>query len=250
MLYLLNKMSGIVGGDNLTSTYKSFNEQINNIKQIVNSSGLFISKYEMLINQINCLNEMIEQYNDATTPSLKRDLYDDFIEKTNWKELNERLAKDINNNRLAEIEPFQTFKFKYPKLSTISADTVNNMNMSIADIDFNTKDNKLTNKQKKHINIFNEYRNDFINDLDQFSASIKSYENNAVQARNANETILLNNVEILYNIHLNYAKGLKNGKNINKEYIYKDDKNNNIIISLEKSQSKFIKQSIKKMLKI
>lgn len=243
-------MSGIVGGDNLTSTYKNFEEQINGIKQIINSSGLFISHYDMLINQINCLNDMIEQYNDATTPSLKRDLYDDFIEKTDWKKLNERLSKDINNKELTDIEPFQTFKFKYPKLEPISSDTVNNMSMTITDIDFNTQVSKLTQKQKKHINQFNEYRNDFINELNDFTKSIKEYENNAVQARNANETILLNNVEILYNIHLNYAKSLKQGRKLNKEYIYKDDKNNNIIITFDKSQSKFIKSAIKQMLDI
>lgn len=250
-------MSGIVGENGESSTYLTISKYIDGIKKIINSSGLFINNYDGLCAQFDCINMMIDQYNDATTPSLKKDLYDDFIEKTDWKKLSERLTSDIKNKKQGEINKLKPFKFKYPKLETLSMDTINNMNMCLSDVVDLLKNGEkievqnLTQKQKKHILQYSEYKNDFEAELDIFKKSIQDYEKRAVQSRTANETILKENIETLYNVHLKYAYYILNKKQPEfTEIAYKDDKGNIKTIPLDKSQNKFIKNAIKIMLDI
>ena len=91
-------MSGFVNDDGNSNTYETLNNYVNGIKEIINSSGLFKTKYEDVSKQIDVMNEMVEQFNTAIIPSLKHDIIDIMNESTDWEGLKTNLAKDIKNN--------------------------------------------------------------------------------------------------------------------------------------------------------
>lgn len=236
-----------------SSTYNTYSDIINNVKYITSSSGLFIKNYDMLYQQMNNLNNMIEQYNDVSTPSIKRDIYDDFNDGTNWDILKEKLLKDIKEKPKNKIEELKPFRFKYNKLEPVSLEVLNNMNILTSDMNLNQykEGEKITPKMKKNIRLYYDYKNDLHTDLNQFLDSVKAFENRVIDTRNANMTTLHDNIDILYNIHLHYAYDILHKKKPSvTEVIYNDGKGNNKIIPIEKSQSKFIKNAIKIMLDI
>lgn len=268
-------MSGYVNSDGASNTYETLNSYVNGIKEIINSSGLFKTKYDDVAKQVDLMNDMIEQFNTAIIPSLKHDLLDIMNETTNWDELKTNLSKDIKIKQKTSLSELSSklipFKFNVSKVDKLSDDILTNMNMVFTEIEINNDNIEMSAKQhKKEIMQFNAYRNEFKQDLDEFLSNISNCENIAVNCRNNNVDIMKKNIDILYKIHVNYAHSLIHNKknkaniknnnkdvnnttdnNVNTDTInYKDAKGKIIEIPLCKSQHEFITKAIKKMLAI
>lgn len=249
-------MSGYVNDNGNSNTYETLNTYANGIKEIINSSGLFKTKFDDVSKQVDLMNEMTEQFNTAIIPSLKHDIIDIVNETINWEELKTNLSKDIKTKPKGTITELTAklipFKFNITKADKLSDDVLTNMNMVFTEIDINDDNIEMSaKKHKKEIMKFNEYRNEFKQDLDEFLSNISNCENIAVKCRNNNVDIMKKNIDILYKIHIQYAYNLihKNKNNIT-SINYVNNKGDTIEIPLYKSQHEFITKAINKMLAV
>lgn len=245
-------MSGYVNSDGSSNTYTTIKNYLTEVEEIINSSGLFKNNSKQVINQVNSINNIVDQFNSAIVSSLKRDLIDILNNSVNWSELQQRLTNDIQTKPSPINYKFETFNFKTDKLNNINDEIITNMSLLISDIEID-KDNVKTSmrKHKKAIRQYNDYKNEFISESNNFINEVKMCENKAIECRNKNLNIMYNNIETLYKIHAIYAYNLLHKrKNLADTIIYKNNKNNNIVIHLDRSQSKFIKNAIIKMLEI
>lgn len=245
-------MSGYVNEDGTSNTYTTIKNYVSDIKQIINSSGLFKNNYNRVITQIDSINNTVEQFNSAIVSSLKRDLIDLMNNTTDWDDLHKKLETDIKRNPKTFDYKFQQFNFNVDKVELITDDIITNMNMLMEEINIDTSNVELSaKKNKKYIHAYNDYKNSFEQDIDNLLQGVLTCEDNAIRCRNKNLEILNNNIKILYKIHARYAYNvLHKVKNNISTIVYTNSDGKKINIQLCKSQNKFIVNAIKSMLEI
>lgn len=247
-------MASIVDNCGYSQTYKTMNEYINNLKDVVNSPGYLLDNYKSVCKQIDVINNMVDNIKQVAITSIKHDLIDIMEKSTDWDKYKQDLteflkdAKHKNKSPIFNKPRFYSFKFKYnDNLELLNNDSIQNIFLTLSDIDEN--DNKINKK----INIYEDNKDVFINELDNFINNIPEWENNVVQCRTNNIPLLMSNINSLYEIHKKYAyekiKKLPSSfeQDINGQMIdcikIKDK-----IIPLDKSQTRFIKNGIKILL--
>lgn len=245
-------MSGYVNEDGTSNTYSTLKRYITEIRQIINSSGLFKEHFEDVITQVDSINNMTEQFNSAIVSSLKRDIIDIMNKTTDWDDFHKKLSVDIKNKVKPFNYKFETFKFNIDTADQLDNEVITNMNLIMDDINIDSNNIELSaKKNKKKINMYNEYKNAFEQDMDDFLQNILDCENKAVKCRNENVEKMKKNIDILYKIHAKYAYNLLHKiKNNITSIEYTNDKGKIINIPLCKSQTKFITDAIKMMLEI
>lgn len=245
-------MSGYVNNDGSSNTYITLKEHSDVVREIINSSGLFKNRYEQVINQVNSMNNIAEQFNSAILSSIKQDMIDIMNQSTNWEKLKQNLQIDIKNKPKRISYNFKPFDFKIELLDSVSDDLLTNMNMLMSDIHVDENNmNVISKDNKKNIRRYDEYKNLFSHELDLFLNNVKYCEDKAISCRNHNVNIMKHNIDELYKVHSVYANNIlhKNKNNFN-SITYTNSQGNDIIIPMDKSQNKFITNAIKMMLEI
>ena len=245
-------MSGYINENGESNTLSTISEYSNVIKEIVNSSGLFRTRYDQVITQLEAINNMTEQFNSAISPSLKHDLIDIMNTTTDWEHLQKKLSVDIKSKQKNTPMNLKHFDFQTDSVDTLADDLLVNMNKVMSENNIEGERNKAINKKnKKYINQFNEYKNLFIQDLDKFVDNIRACEIKAVNCMNQNVDIIKHNINELYKIHAKYAYNeLHKNKNNFKEIEYVSRSGNKINIPMCKSQKQFITEAITSMLSV
>ena len=249
-------MSGIIDKNGYSQTYKTMCEYVNDLKDVANSPGYLTNNFKSVSKQIDIINNMVNNMKDVALTSIKQDLIDIMNKSVDWNKYKDDLItfiKDVKHNKLTpkfSRQKFYSFKFKYNDTwCPLNDDELNNMFMIVSDMNENDK-----NIDKK-INMYEDVKDTFVNELDEFINNLSSWEDNVVECRTNNIPLLIQNINSLYEIHKKYVyeKLKKLPSSFEREVdgklvdciMFK-----NVVIPLDKSQPKFIKNAIKIMLNI
>ena len=248
-------MTGIINKDGFSQNYNTMKEYVNTLKDISNSPGYLVKNFSNICEQINSVNNMMNNLKSVGLCSIKEDLLEVLNNSTDWKFYKNQLLQFLKQARKEKTiikfpkQNLEEFNFEYDNsiIPELSSDEINNMFLISSEIQENDK-----NIGKK-IRAYNDNKNFFEKDLDEFLESIPEWENSLVNLRQRNIPILTKNIEILYEIHKKYVYEIvkKIPSSFEKEIDGKTldcIKYKNKIIPLDNSQSKFIKNAIKIML--
>ena len=262
-------MSSLVDKQGYSQTYITLREYANNLKNIVNSPGYLTSNYKMVCKQIDTINDMVENVKQVALTSIKRDLIDIMNKSIDWAQYKQNLTdflKSVKHSKKAPMfnhPKFYSFKFQYKDtLAPLSNELIQNMFLTASDI--NDEANglrheptgecfRLKEKTNKLIATYEDNKDTFIDELNEFVDSIPIWEANIVECRTNNIPVLMFNVNSLYEVHKKYAyeqfKGLPSSFEQDIDgHIIDCIKVKDKVIPLDKSQPRFIKNGIKILL--
>ena len=273
-------MSSLVDKQGHSQTYITLQEYANNLKNIVNSPGYLTSNYKMVCKQIDTINDMVENVKQVALTSIKRDLIDIMNKSIDWAQYKQNLTdflKSVKHSKKAPMlnrPKFYSFKFQYnDTLEPLSNELIQNMFLTASDINEEANGlqysqgycsnrpldeaTKATTKEKtnKLIATYEDNKDTFIDELNEFVNSVSTWEANIVECRTNNIPVLMSNVNSLYEVHKKYAyeqfKGLPSSFEQDIDgHIIDCIKVKGKVIPLDKSQPRFIKNGIKILLDI
>ena len=249
-------MSSLVDKQGYSQTYITLREYANNLKNIVNSPGYLTTNYKMVCKQIDTINDMVENVKQVALTSIKRDLIDIMNKSIDWAQYKQNLTdflKSVKHSKKAPIlnrPKFYSFKFQYnDTLEPLSNELIQNMFLTASDIN----EEATKEKTNKLIATYEDNKDTFIDELNEFINSVPTWEANVVECRTNNIPVLMSNVNSLYEVHKKYAyeqfKGLPSSFEQDIDgHLIDCIKVKDKVIPLDKSQPRFIKNGIKILL--
>lgn len=204
------------------------------IAEIVSHAGKFKENYDKLIkNIVSSMNTTLKNYVKNSRKAILCDIYEHTLSKINWDEMRTRFNKDIKGNKLL-VNRLYTIGDDLKNYSLEEYNTEILMNMMI-----NLDEDTSTIKK------FIKLQDEALNALDELNEELSNFEANLCSYRTKAINVMLENVDNLYRLHVNYAK-----KVLNNEYV--DDSINvqGVTIKMYKSQQEFIKNAMKSLLRL
>jgi hypothetical protein len=233
-------------------------DQCTRIKDCIVNPTLLHQNYNHLINGIiSSLNTMIETYNIKSKKAIESEIYTRAIKSINFDDLKSRLITDLKTPHPLKIDASDTKKsfMKIPKLQPYESSYIESLYIDLDDLDSDNSGSEVpisATKLKKSQKAQKKFRNVqklALSELNNVIESLTSYENSLCKFREKMisklNTIVHN---VLYPIHANYAKQLKN-KILNAD-TSEFHQVGNIKLKLYKSQMEFIKESVKSLLQL
>lgn len=215
-------------------------EQCDRIEEILREPTKFKAFYNELLNGIiESLNNQIKAYVKNSKQAIKVDIYDMTVEKIDWKTLRTNLesaVKALNKNKQSAIESYSTFTAKYVRLGSVKQ-------YNIPSYDVDPVVNMYSNFAEDTVKVYSKCMKVAINNLNDLKNDVSEFESELCGYRDSSISVMLQNVEVLYNIHLAYIKGIVLNKNPSTEVTIA-----NIKLELIRSQEQFIKTSLRKLL--
>jgi hypothetical protein len=204
-------------------------DQCLRIKEFILNPTILVKNYNSLRNGIiSSLNTMLESYDITSKQAIKNEIEKNVINNIDFNLLKERLVKDLKNNEPLKIKSLskrqKLSKFKLPFYDTSYIESL-----------FIDADSDEIKSQRK----FRQTQKLAIQELNNVIESLSDYENNMCEYRDSTIRQINDDIDVLYSLHANYAKQLKNKMN-------PDDTISvgNVVFKLKKSQSEFIKSSL------
>lgn len=208
--------------------------QSSRVAEILSHAGKFRAYYNELTNNVvESMNSMVKNYVKNSKKAILIDIYDGIASSIDFKNLRTKF-----NSAMASKENLTIPKY-------------NNVNFDLDGYDIDPYDtdvlvNMFSNLDVKTVKKFAAFQDEaianlstLVDDLTEFESGLCSFRTNAIQK-------MKNNVDVLYAIHVNYAKAIMNkNKNI-PEFVTVNGKN----IKLVKSQRDFILNGLKTLIGI
>lgn len=205
-------------------------EQVSRISEIVYHAGKFVKFYSDAINIIESLNTMIESYVVNSKKAILFDLYDQVIKETDFKELQKQLKVDINEKCKPINFQYVDVDCNYYDIDSLNIDEVVNM--------YNYANEATVKEFKKYQKIINSDLENLLSSFDKFEQDLCEFRINKFEG-------VKRYVDTLYRIHVKYVQGLKHNKKVPDHVMLAE-----VEIEMDKSQSKFIKNGLKRLLNI
>lgn len=198
--------------------------EVSKIKNICKSPKLVVDKYNELLNIHNQINNDIDDYVDKSALTIKKEITDNLREfsntfKTSYKEDLKRLSelnKTVLNSKTS-------FKIKYvDNMVNKSIESIKPTMMYDVDIyddlldvsDPNMTDKTINSKDNvAKVKKFNAMSEEITDGLDDIVDDVKEFEKNVMSLKGNVEQEGMNQLKIMYVIHLNYLNDKLNKTN-------------------------------------
>lgn len=208
--------------------------QLTRMSEIINHAGKFKKFFNELNNITDSLNTSLESYVINAKKAILFDIYDGIIESINFEKYKQKFVNDIKKHEKIIIPKYKHVDFNLDEylIDLYDTDIYNSM-LDVLDESTIKKFAKLQHEANHSIN-------DLFDSLNNFEENLCSFRTQKIEE-------MLNNIETLYLIHLNYAKhSIKNkSKQINLPQEITID---NILIPISNSQKQFITTALKKII--
>ena len=227
-------MSNFEENENYSQMKNNIIGQSSRIAEILTHGGKFKTYYEELMNNVvESMNAQIRSYVENSKKAILYDIYDGVVGNIDFSELKDKFKADMKKKGNVSVP-------KYEKV---------NMDLDGYDIGEYETDvlvNMYSNMDEKTVKKFAKYQDEALSNLSNVIDDVTDFESNLCSFRNKAIEKMKNNVDLLYAIHVNYAKAVMNkNKNI-PECVSIGGKQ----VKLSKSQKEFITNGLKVLIGI
>lgn len=220
--------------ENYSQMKNNIISQSSRIAEILSHAGKFKAYYDELTNNVvDSMNTMIKSYMKKGKNAILIDIYDGVAGSIDFENLKLKFKSDMSSKNNLVVPKYEEVNFNLDSYNIDQYDTDILVNM-FQNLDVGTV-KKFARFQDEAIANLSAV----VDDLTNFENGLCAFRTNAIQK-------MKNNVDVLYAIHVNYAKAvLKKSKNI-PECVTVGSKN----IKLMKSQREFILNGLKTLIGI
>lgn len=212
-------------------------DQCERIEDVLKEPTKFKAFYNELLNGIiESMNNQVKAYVKNSKQSINVDIYDAVLEKIDWKDLRAKLeiaVKNIGKNKQVAAESYNTFTSKYVQLGSIKGYTI-----QLYDID--PVMNMYSNFSEDSVKMYSKYMKIALNNLNDLKDEISEFEDKLCRYRDVGVGIMLQNIDVLYNVHLAYIKEIVLNRTPATEVVINGKR-----LQLVRSQEQFIKTSLR-----
>lgn len=206
--------------------------QSTRICEIISDASKFSTFYNDLTNNIvGSMNDMIRMYVKAGKRAILVDVYDALIDSTDWDSLKTRFKTDV----------VSAGPLALPKWNSISTD-LKRFKIDVYDTDILV--DMYSNMDESTVKHFAKSQEDANNKLYELIDDVGAFESALCNYRTKTIEIMKQNIEVLYALHVNYAKAV-----VAKEQKIPDQITiNGKVIKFQTGQKPFITEALKKII--
>lgn len=206
--------------------------QSTRICEIVSDASKFGSFYDELTNNIvSSMNEMIRTYVKTGRTAILVDVYDELVSQTDWNSLKDRFKVAMTDPKPLPI----------PKYTSISTDL---KKYKIDAYDTDVLVDMYTNMDEDTVKLFAKSQEEATNNLYELVDDVTAFENSLCAYRTKTVATMKSNIEVLFALHVNYAKAITSGS----AKIPDTTTINGKVIKFQKGQKPFICDALKTIL--
>lgn len=206
--------------------------QSTRICEILSDATKFGSYYNELTNNIVAsMNDMIAMYVKAGRKAVLVDIYEALVEQTDWNNLKDRFKNDVGGNTPLQI----------PKYTAISTDL---KRYKIDKYDSDVLVDMYSYMDEDTVKQFAKSQDEATQNLYTLVDDVTTFENNLCAYRTKTIETMKANMEVLYKLHVNYAKAIVAGNAKIPDTVTINGK----AIKFQKAQKAFILDALKTIL--
>lgn len=227
-------MTSFEENENYSQMKNNIITQSSRVAEILSHAGKFKAYYNELTNNVvESMNSMVKNYVKNSKKAILIDIYDGIASGIDFKNLRTKFNSDMSSKEKLTIPKYNNVNFDLDGYDIDQYDTDVLVNM-FSNLDVKTVKKFAAFQDEAIANL-----STLVDDLTEFESGLCSFRTNAVQK-------MKNNVDVLYAIHVNYAKAIMNKHKNIPEFVTVNGKN----IKLVKSQRDFILGGLKTLIGI
>lgn len=227
----------LIENENYSQMKNNIIDQSSRIAEILNHAGKFRDHYDELNNNIiDSMNSMIKNYVKESKKAILYDIFDGTIDSIKFDQLKSKFAVDVKADKNMPVNKFVELNLN---------DELDNYDIEEYDTDILV--NMSANLNEKSLKKYVKFRDQAIDNLSDTIDSLTEFENNlcALRSKVINEQ-MNDYVNMLYAIHVNYARAIMKKKAVPDMIKLGKDKQ----LKLVNSQRSFITSGLKVILGI
>lgn len=221
---------GIKFGNDTSNFVDMVNNSVSILREIIGNAGTFNRELSTALGLVDTINEQTRTYRKLSLSSIRKDLFDMYEKTTNFEFYKTKLIEALDSEKKPRYDRIDKIEFINYEIEEIDYDKFLEMQSYLDETD--------RKQLKKYLSIKNTIKQS----LKNYPQQIIEYENKMIKQRERAMEILKNNIDKLFGIHAAYAWCLKHQQ--------PTEEFNKLGLNLYRSQREFVKENVKKILKL